>query len=67
VVKQGMVPANWRLVGKDGELALYQSPGSESGMLVDELTGQVLGEPQPLQVFFKWGNFAEVVTNVSAG
>jgi hypothetical protein len=51
---------NWKPVGRDGELVLYASPDREMGVLVNERTGQPTGDPQPLQVFFKWGVFTEV-------
>lgn len=54
------IPSEWSEVGRDGELILYVSPDREQGVLVDKRTGEPTGEPQPLQVFFKWGNFMEI-------
>ena len=54
------VPKDWKAVGKDGELVLYASPDGEQGILVDSSTGKTRGKPQPLQVFFKWGNFEAI-------
>ena len=49
------------LVGRDGELELYATADRETGILYDAIRDRQ-SQPQPLQVFFKWGNF-EVVTN----
>jgi len=48
-----------RLVGEDGELLLYATQDRKEGVLHNTSTGTV-SEKQPLQVFFKWGNFESV-------
>lgn len=58
------VPEGWETIGRDGELLLYASPDKDQGVLIDEATGKPRGEPQPLQVFFKWGVF-EAMENES--
>lgn len=45
-----------QLVGRDGELWLYASEDGETGVLYDSAR-DTESKPQPLQVFFKWGNF----------
>lgn len=47
---------NMELVGRDGELELYASKDRKTGILYDSAR-ETESEPQPLQVFFKWGNF----------
>ena len=54
------LPNDWQPVGRDGELLLYASPDKTQGMLVDLATGKPRGDPQSLQVFFKWGNFEAI-------
>ena len=54
------VDPSWEPVGRDGELVLYASPDRKTGVLVNEKTSKPTGDPQPLQVFFKWGTFVEV-------
>lgn len=49
-------PDDMKLVGRDGEMELYASEDGETGVLYDSLR-DTESEPQPLQVFFKWGNF----------
>ena len=51
--------AGWDPVGRDGELVLHADADREMGALYNEVTGQ-WSDPQPLQVFFKWGTFVEV-------
>jgi len=46
-------------IARDGELILYADQSREMGKLYD--SGRDLySEEQPLQVFFKWGNFVEL-------
>ena len=54
------VPAGWRPIGQDGELVLYASPDRAQGVIFNQQTQRTTGDPQPLQVFFKWGNFEEL-------
>jgi len=43
-------------VARDGELVLYATDDGKFGILYNENT-DTSSERQPLQVFFKWGNF----------
>jgi len=55
-------PVDWKEVGRDGELILkVANPKDPDSMAVlyNEFTREY-SEPQPLQVFFKWGNFVEI-------
>lgn len=52
--QEGMKP-----VGGDGELVLYADEALEEGRLYNKITRK-WSEPQPLQIFFKWGNFGEI-------
>jgi len=54
------VPEGWEAIGRDGELHLYASPDRAQGVLFNQQTRAVTGPPQPLQIFFKWGNFTEM-------
>lgn len=57
-------PKGLVLVGRDGELELYADEKREVGILYDVLD-DTQSKRQPLQVFFKWGNF-EPVENTNA-
>lgn len=56
------IPDSWIHIGSDGELHLYAEtlPNgfnvSPPAVLYNDMSG-VVSEPQPLQVWFKWGNF----------
>jgi hypothetical protein len=54
-----VTPDGWEVVGRDGELVLYASPDHTKGLLFNEITKE-MGDEEPLQVFFKWGNFTEI-------
>ena len=49
-------PSNMKPVARDGELVLYATDDGKFGILYNENT-DTSSERQPLQVFFKWGNF----------
>lgn len=49
-------PSNMKPVARDGELVLYATEDNEFGILYNENDG-TQSKQQPLQVFFKWGNF----------
>lgn len=48
-----------QLVGRDGDMLLYASKNGKMGVLYDSVR-KIESKPQPLQVFFKWGNFEPV-------
>ena len=49
-------PADMILAGIDGELELYASVDKKTGVLYNTVSDETSAS-QPLQVFFKWGNF----------
>jgi len=52
-------------VARDGELVLYATDDREFGILYNENT-DTKSKQQPLQVFFKWGNFEPMDENDTA-
>jgi len=60
-----MIPHNRTAVARDGNLILTVERGADprakdaKAMIYDEIADE-LGPEQPLQVFFKWGNFVAI-------
>ena len=52
-------------VAKDGELVLYANADQSEGVLRDTLR-DTESPRQPLQVFFKWGNFEPIESSAEA-
>jgi len=52
-------------MAKSGELILYASSDRQVGVLRDPIR-DTTSDRQPLQVFFKWGNFVELTDEEKA-
>ena len=53
------IPGDMRPIARDGEIILYSTDNRQEGIAYDSLRGEI-GDRQPLQVLFKWGNFVEL-------
>ena len=52
-------PRDMQPVAHDGELVLYATEDRTEGILYDTVR-DIQSPRQPLQVFFKWGNFEPI-------
>lgn len=53
------VPTDMKPLAHDGEMVLYATEDRAEGILYDTIR-DIASERQPLQVFFKWGNFVPI-------
>jgi len=52
-------------IAKSGELILYATEDKRMGALYDSIR-DTIGDRQPLQSFFKWGNFVDLTDEEKA-